>query len=105
MKLSVSTFRAGTQRLTTLWQANQTKPPTHGASRPNFSTSSDAEDDDIECLIPRRSNSLDSFDMSDKKEMEPRTPRSITTLGLSQVGNTDECALFIRYRYKSRNIL
>ncbi|GFT99187.1 uncharacterized protein TNCV_1353571 [Trichonephila clavipes] len=85
MKLSVTTFRAGAQRLNTLWQANQTKPLSHGASRLNLPTCSDAEDDDIECLIPRRSNSLDSLNISDKKEMEPRTPRSISTLGLSQV--------------------
>ncbi|GBM56996.1 hypothetical protein AVEN_146029-1 [Araneus ventricosus] len=85
MKLSVTTFRAGAHRLTTLWQANQARPPI-GASRLNLPTSDNEEDDDdVECLIKRRVNSLDSFDVGDKKDIEPRTPRSITTLGLSQV--------------------
>ncbi|GFS75602.1 uncharacterized protein NPIL_684671 [Nephila pilipes] len=84
MKLSVTTFRAGAQRLTTLWHANQNKHRSHGTSRLDLPTSSDAEGDaDIECLIPRRVNSLDS--LHEKITIEPRTPRSITTLGLSQV--------------------
>ncbi|GIX82910.1 uncharacterized protein CDAR_461421 [Caerostris darwini] len=86
MKLSVTTFRAGAHRLTTLWQANQSRPLSGGSSRLNLPTSSDNEEEDVECLIPRRVNSLDSLDMGDKRiTIEPRTPRSITTLGLSQV--------------------
>ncbi|KAF8794805.1 hypothetical protein HNY73_002735 [Argiope bruennichi] len=85
MKLSVTTFRAGAHRLTTLWQANQARPP-NGASRLNIPSDNEDtdDDDDVECSIRRRVNSLDSFDIGDKKENEPRTPRSITTLGLSQ---------------------
>ncbi|KAG8177904.1 hypothetical protein JTE90_020184 [Oedothorax gibbosus] len=78
MKLSVTTFRAGAQRLTTLW-ANQAKPPSNGPSRLSIPSSIEADD---EYLLPRRVNSLDSLETPEKI---PRTPRSITTLGLSQV--------------------
>ncbi|GIY97084.1 hypothetical protein CEXT_751971, partial [Caerostris extrusa] len=61
------------------------RPLSDGSSRLNLPTSSDNEEEDIEFLIPRRVNSLDSLDMGDKRiTIEPRTPRSITTLGLSQ---------------------
>ncbi|GFY62042.1 hypothetical protein TNIN_213221 [Trichonephila inaurata madagascariensis] len=72
MKLSVTTFRAGAQRLTTLWQTNQTKPLSQGASRLNLPTCSDAEDDDdIESLIPREATVWTHLTSAIKRRWNP----------------------------------
>lgn len=81
MKLSVATFRAGTERLNALMQHRQNRRTSASTSRAGPVL---PVEEDQEALL-RRVNSLDFSDFESSKENEPRTPRSKTILGIFEV--------------------
>lgn len=97
MKLSVATFRAGTERLNALMQYRQNRRTSVGPTRLNTIPSLREDSEDEEALLTRRVNSLDFSELELTKDCEPKTPRSATILGIFQVSswNVYICCLIV----------